>query len=158
MSYVCAPFFSCMNSPAADSSAGNYTALLGWVLVELVFGVITASLPTLAFLLPGGMSSTADDSATAQSQNNTIHSQRQNKTQERPAMFKLDLGADHIGIMCQDEVELTSLAASEVELEGGPLPYECKVTVMHSRPLPKSEEEQPDRYGPLEYDHGRTER
>lgn len=138
----------------------NYTDLLAWTLVEMVFGVITANLPTLAFLLPGKMTSTRDYSATANSRTNgTFTSQRQDRRREEGYEFKSYLGRDEEGIMRQDEVELSSAAASEADIEAlhstHYVPYDRKAPAMFSRSMPKMDDKQPQRYGPLEHE-GRT--
>ncbi|KAK5120367.1 hypothetical protein LTR85_006306 [Meristemomyces frigidus] len=138
----------------------NYTTLLGWTLVEITFGVITASLPTVAFLLPGGVRSAADYSATADSHvNPTFTSRRQHTDRDRPTAFKHHMGEDEGDerIMRQDDIELTSTAASDGDLDAlatsAVVPYESKGgAAVYSRSAPRSDGKLPGRYGPLEYD------
>ena len=62
--------------PSAYLYSGNYTGILGWSVVELTLGVLAASLPTLAFLLP--FSARTDESFT-----NNNSSDHTNETQTK---------------------------------------------------------------------------
>lgn len=133
----------------------NYTELLAWTLVELVFGMITASLPALAVLLPGRGKSVAGHSTTpytAGSVNITRHTGAMQSRQE--ADYKPYFGKeDDVGIMRQDEYEMSSTAASDVEIDAvqssHALPGQKSATT-HTRAIPRIDDTQPSRYGPLE--------
>ena len=138
-----------LKSTVANVDPGNYTTLLAWSLVEIVFGVITASLPTLAHILPGGVNSTVNHSGTAVSHTGHTLTQTQSRGgyNDQSVPSKPRLGADEYGIMRQDEIELSSSAASEVDVESGApsVPYDHKA-MSH-----RLDEKQPPRYGPLDY-------
>lgn len=132
----------------ADRYAGNYTTLLAWTLVELTFGVITASLPTIAFLLPGGANTTKDNTASAFSKN---ISQARDTFRERTTRGTTTSKSDDV-ITRQDEIELTSAEATEADwdsLRQSRVPYAQK-RVTYERSLTRNDGSQPAQYGPLE--------
>lgn len=132
---------------SADRAPGNYTTLLAWTLVELTFGVITASLPTVAFLLPGGADTTKDKTASAFSKN-ISHTRDTFRERTRAATTSKN---DEV-IVRQDEIELTSTEASEADwdsLRQSRVPYAQK-RVTYERSLTRNDGTQPGQYGPLE--------
>lgn len=141
---------------------GNYTDLLAWTLVEIVFGVITASLPTLAIFLPGGLrSGTTYTVWQVTGPSATQYSQYQYPPSERLNSWAQYKSYDDEGIMRQDHFELESAATSVRSIEGGEvriaqaMPHQRQSAILissgHSN---RSEPNQPGQYGPLERGNG----
>lgn len=84
---------------------GNYTGILAWSIVELTVGVLTASLPTLAFLVPGWTSTSSSSSSSANINRRPSEVETKSRTKQRPPRQQTP-ESDTVGIMRTTDIDI----------------------------------------------------